>query len=552
MSIICKTGCGSQVVYQNIEFTDGFVLQFPHNLDESIHFCPIFYNESSLFTDPLGPRPFDHISIREDSYGDEIMKINDMLEDFDNLIFSKKQSISKNDITAFKTKLQSYLNMFPVVGLYTDTTDGLSISKNFEMALSTGLSSLDEHDSPGHSTLGSDPLIALKKIYYVLEGYSANVQQCIDLEKYIDENSPDLTRYSYEENPFESMLISVRKQLSIFEEKLDENPHDEKIKEANEFYHKLVNDVRRKISDWYQSKDHTLRALEESKKLGISVEKLYDLDYIVRWDVMHEKDKRQLLDAIDDTDSKHQNEMINLSFQEFQNLFPDEVKEIKKIDSFNIEHKNDESTQNVMGDRSERLFDLHKIRKLIYENDTKINSEELFEESDDSNKYSEIESNIIKNSPKKFDFNSHLDNNTQVHISNTELHLRQIIISSLYDNDINFMKKFFKQIWDEMDNRKNKQNRKISSPKEETELDYADMGNLLMILQNRETKKRVKSKNIVQFDDFVTKIGLVMDYRNQLAHNRGLINGDLEIKTKGICVGLCHEIDKFCVGLLYR
>ena len=105
------------------------------------------------------------------------------------------------------------------------------------------------------------------------------------------------------------------------------------------------------------------------------------------------------------------------------------------------------------------------------------------------------------------------------------------------------MKNFFKQIWDEMDNRKSKQNKKISSPKEKTELDYADMGNLLTILQNRETKKRAKSKNMVQFDDFISKIGIIMDYRNQLAHNRGLIDGDLEKTSKMICVGLCNEID---------
>ena len=49
MSIICKTGCGQQVVYENIEFTDGFAYQCPHNLDNSLHYCPIFYSDSSLW-----------------------------------------------------------------------------------------------------------------------------------------------------------------------------------------------------------------------------------------------------------------------------------------------------------------------------------------------------------------------------------------------------------------------------------------------------------------------------------------------------------------------
>ena len=77
MSIICKTGCGQQVDYENIEFTDGFVYTVPHNLDQSIHYCPIFHDQSSLFSNPGGSHPFDSNPNRENSYGDEIMKMPD-------------------------------------------------------------------------------------------------------------------------------------------------------------------------------------------------------------------------------------------------------------------------------------------------------------------------------------------------------------------------------------------------------------------------------------------------------------------------------------------
>jgi len=59
MSVTCKTGCGQQVVYENIEFTDGFAYQCPHNLDSSLHYCPIFYSPASLFQDPQGGHTFD-------------------------------------------------------------------------------------------------------------------------------------------------------------------------------------------------------------------------------------------------------------------------------------------------------------------------------------------------------------------------------------------------------------------------------------------------------------------------------------------------------------
>ena len=65
MSIICKTGCGQQVDYENIEFTDGFVYTVPHNLDQSIHYCPIFHDQSSLFSNPGGSHPFDSKPNRE-------------------------------------------------------------------------------------------------------------------------------------------------------------------------------------------------------------------------------------------------------------------------------------------------------------------------------------------------------------------------------------------------------------------------------------------------------------------------------------------------------
>ena len=251
MSIICKTGCGQQVDYENIEFTDGFVYTVPHNLDQSIHYCPIFHDQSSLFSNPGGSHPFDSNPNRENSYGDEIMKIDSIFFEFDKLILSKKQNLSLDDITIYKTRLQSFLNIYPLIGLYTDSLDGFSDldEEEFESALETGVLNDKHKNGEGvsvYNTLGSSPLTALKKIYYILEGDSINFQKCKQLEKEILDNSPDNNYNFYKANPHEMQLIEAKKQLDHFENILEKNSENKEIQESVKFYHALIYGIK----DW--------------------------------------------------------------------------------------------------------------------------------------------------------------------------------------------------------------------------------------------------------------------------------------------------------------
>ena len=39
MTILCRTGCNQQVIYEENEFPDGFIYLLPVNLDGTIHNC---------------------------------------------------------------------------------------------------------------------------------------------------------------------------------------------------------------------------------------------------------------------------------------------------------------------------------------------------------------------------------------------------------------------------------------------------------------------------------------------------------------------------------
>ena len=46
MPIQCRTGCKEQVNYEHFPFSDGFVYLLPKNLDETIHDCKKFSENS--------------------------------------------------------------------------------------------------------------------------------------------------------------------------------------------------------------------------------------------------------------------------------------------------------------------------------------------------------------------------------------------------------------------------------------------------------------------------------------------------------------------------
>ena len=606
MSIICKTGCGQQVVYENIEFTDGFAYQCPHNLDNSLHYCPIFYSDSSLFTQPGGAHPFDSIPDRENSYGNEIEKMGQIFYEFDDLIISKNKNLSIEDIEIYKTRLQSFLNILPINGLYTDATSGYYDidEESFENAKKSGaLSSIHNKDEGNHGiyfTLSSSPLTALKKIYYILEGDSINFKKCQQLDKEIMDNNPNNVT-AYEENPFELQLIEAQKQLEFFQNKLKNDVMDNnkggKIKDIIQYYHELIDgismdefDTRKHIFNgvssagikdnikrWYkQKKDHLHHSIV-SEKLKISLD---EAEYLTNnhWDYMSSESKEMFLGDLDINMEK--SKIVNLKYKEFEASYPEIVSDLLELGVFGSDSSRqlaEKFIENIGNDlvpdvgESRTLFDIKKIRELIIPNlqnvEDKIIKESVkeFEKSlENSSKESmdelkmtledvlEVGVEFEKIEPPKYDFNSHFNQNSIVHLSNTEKHIRKLIINKIYDYDINFLKKHFKQIWMDMENKKLRDGKNIRIPKEETEFDYATFGQLLEILKNKETRNRVKIKKIVALENLIQKIEIILPYRNELDHVRGTTNGDLDINTKCIVVGICNEIDEFSTALLYQ
>tara|TARA_Y100001936_G_C16037733_1_gene649605 strand:- start:86 stop:1651 length:1566 start_codon:yes stop_codon:yes gene_type:complete len=521
---MCKTGCKQQVTYENIEFSDGFVYFLARNLDSSIHYCPIFYNHSFGFNDPGGPRFFDSNKIRENSYGHEIHKVYDFLYDFDIFLRRKKNSLQLNDILEFKNKLQSYLNNLPISGYFTDELDGVLGYWDEEYILKKGL-----NEPPGDkfSTFSFTPMHTLSQVYYVL-GKTSDVLKCKKLIKDIESGTPDYFESEYGfDNPYEIKLIDVRKQLEILRDKLNEDPSNNEIKDAIQFYEYSISGwnhcpenskgehvqvpsigLKEEILNWYEGKKKFLIDLKEAKEKNLSISELYDekLDW--------------------PSEESFSQKGIEPSFVKNGTAWP-KLETLRK----HISSHDDE---------------LDNVVKNLKESQTELD-EELIE-------LEELESfdSAVKSKSNIPSFEDNFNQNSLFHLSITEQNLRRFIIFELFDNDVYFMKKHFNQIWDEIELTKIKQRRKISPPLEETELDFSNMGHLIKILENKETKNRAKSKNIESLSDLITKLDIVNEYRNQLAHHRGLIDGDLPIEKKMILVGLCNEINMFCANISYR
>ena len=370
-----------------------------------------------------------------------------------------------------------------------------------------------------------------------------------------------------------------------------------KIKDIIQYYHELIDgismdefDTRKHIFNgvssagikdnikrWYkQKKDHLHHSIV-SEKLKISLD---EAEYLTNnhWDYMSSESKEMFLGDLDINMEK--SKIVNLKYKEFEASYPEIVSDLLELGVFGSDSSRqlaEKFIENIGNDlvpdvgESRTLFDIKKIRELIIPNlqnvEDKIIKESVkeFEKSlENSSKESmdelkmtledvlEVGVEFEKIEPPKYDFNSHFNQNSIVHLSNTEKHIRKLIINKIYDYDINFLKKHFKQIWMDMENKKLRDGKNIRIPKEETEFDYATFGQLLEILKNKETRNRVKIKKIVALENLIQKIEIILPYRNELDHVRGTTNGDLDINTKCIVVGICNEIDEFSTALLYQ
>tara|TARA_Y100000590_G_C15658952_1_gene991791 strand:+ start:104 stop:1687 length:1584 start_codon:yes stop_codon:yes gene_type:complete len=519
MTLICKTGCGQQIVYDVLEFTDGFEYSVAREEDGTLHKCPILFDQKNSFTEPGQGYVFDTCPIRENSYGDELMKARAKFLGMDDFLIQKRDELTRKDVEMIKIKIQSILNSLPnpwlIVdnsggfrfkndseGVYRDTVSPANIPPNdtelveyyvqyeklknitIENQITSKANSKNEEFNNEqydvHSTLSVAPLEALMQVYCILEGHSENVKKCQLLLKETYEDEPYGIFGFWQNNPFHYGIINLAVEIKRLKQRSLVATGEElkKIKYWLEYYEILINGtngITKWIKRWYRMKEIHMKDIENQEK--------YQLEA-----------KEKNLDSIKG----------------------DKLKESYK-----------------------RIFDL---REIVLENEqsstAKLESEKM--------KFIASLIDPIQNlDSEEIQMRKHLAQHSQIHISNTEKILRRFIID-LYDNDIFFLKKHFKQIWNDMEITAERNRKKISQIKVETELDNADLGHLIMMLENKESKKRAKEKKAEAFEDLITKIAIVNEKRNRVDHSRGVSEGELPINEKMVLVGHCSEIDQFC------
>lgn len=136
------------------------------------------------------------------------------------------------------------------------------------------------------------------------------------------------------------------------------------------------------------------------------------------------------------------------------------------------------------------------------------------------------------------------DQHTQKHISHVEENIRKFIMK-LYDNDISSLRKNFPQIWEDVEKQRKRDEKLLYEPLKEYELDKVTFGQLIKILENRKTHKKIQQHGIYNSDDLLRHLVLISEYRNPLDHSKGLVDGDLAKDYKHFVISNCLIVTKF-------
>ena len=586
MTVECKTGCGKQVEYEKIVFDDGFIFHLPRNPDLSFHFCEIFHDENSLFSNPGGGYSYDGNPLRENSYGYEIIDYDQFLFDFDYFIMERNKSLSKDDILQYKHQLQSRIIHLPILGLYTDVLGGLytgcldeKVSKKFINCIFFNKKIHPENDKLCYfnSTLGSDPLESLKKIYYILEGKSKNYKKCEQLINQINEqqeifNSKFENKNNNKTNPYEIKINEVKKQIRIFEKKLKENPNDVKISEVLTFYdslltgnleydHKIDGVVspglvetsnRRKQEIHSKTSKHVQKLV---KKLNISQNEFEtNWKYSQNWDYMQDGEKLELLEISERKDTK---KLLKMNFTDIRiydiqlfneflksgvcgnNLSLDELKIVEKF------HKSLES-DNSYDIESVRLLAIQKIYQHI-KNNNSANKKIIHR----------TEITLDRSSyPAKYNFNKFYEQILEKHfftfISTSENYCREFVLDYLFEGNKNFLERYFQNINSDINLRKNSSRMNLYNPESDSPLEDITLGELIKIMKDPYVKNIANEKNIANYQNFINLLYQLLSYRNPSYHNKGLVKGDLPFDQKIILYSICAQVNEFCKKLLEK
>jgi len=347
--------------------------------------------------------------------------------------------------------------------------------------------------------------------------------------------------------------------IKYYHELIDGIPLDEFDSRKHIFNGVGSNGIKDEIRNWYTAKKSHLKFTALSNELKISYREAETLSYF-HWDYLDFETKKECIPHYGEFNfnADEKLKIINSTYQELESSFPNLVKELLELGVFGSESSRqivNENEKDIMTTpEKDGFFNIVKIRELIFKN-ARNDAQEIMEDiliTDGEETSVELSSEYENHEPAKYDFETHFNNNSIVHLSKTEKNLRQLIISHIYDNDVDFIKKHFKTLWNQMEDTKLRSEKNIRTPTMETELDYATFGQLLDVLKNKETQNRVKIKKIDAYDSLIKNIDLLLPYRNELDHSRGTVDGDLELSAKCVVVGICTQIDEFCSNILYR
>jgi len=136
------------------------------------------------------------------------------------------------------------------------------------------------------------------------------------------------------------------------------------------------------------------------------------------------------------------------------------------------------------------------------------------------------------------------EHHTQKHISYVEENMRKFIMK-LYDGDISSIKKNFPNIWESVESQRKKDEKLLYEPLKEHELDKITFGQLIKILENRNTHKKIQEHGIFNSDDLLRHLVMIGEYRNPLDHSKGLVDGDLARNYKYFVISNCLIVNEF-------
>jgi hypothetical protein len=154
----------------------------------------------------------------------------------------------------------------------------------------------------------------------------------------------------------------------------------------------------------------------------------------------------------------------------------------------------------------------------------------------------EVASNTVKNDSRSSE--KEYSKHTQIHLAKLEMNLRKFILK-IYDNDIRFILNNFPQMLEHITEQQKKHEKLLYDTKETNELEKITFGQLIKILENKHTRKKVMDHGITNLDDVIFHLTMTSKYRNQLDHSKGLVDGDLPRDHKNLVISNCRILNQF-------